>query len=291
MKQHSLFCLYALVVLICMCQYCSKAVATAQLASGKDDNAMQTVAPLRNLPNSSVDPAPVAPSSGSDSQSADSAVSPSNPQSDNATGTGVSSAPGADAMMTRDLLLVAPNKSGQPPKPLQDFIGSSLTLKLGRTDIILDGLRGLFITVTNDTSRPLLIDGHSAVAISGANHYTAAPVSLVQKSVMPSNSAVARVCRLLTNSSLGLLSVGAIPTVKDYMTMRKPISKRYGPDERRRIVEASRFGKRILWPHDKTQGIVYFQTHDNFADIKLQIPVNTLFDNPDSALLTSDSKH
>ena len=58
-------------------------------------------------------------------------------------------------------------------------------------------------------------------------------------------------------------------------------------DERRRIVEASRFGKRILWPHDKTGGILYFKTTDTFTGVKLQIPVHTLFDKPDNALLQS----
>ena len=43
--------------------------------------------------------------------------------------------------------------------------------------------------------------------------------------------------------------------------------------------------KRILWPHQKTQGILYFQTNVQLTGAKLQIPVQTLFDAPDSALL------
>ena len=70
-------------------------------------------------------------------------------------------------MMTRDLLLVSPSKGKQPPKPLQDFVGTSLTLSIGRSDVILDGLRGIMITVTNDTSRPLFVDGDSAQSNSG----------------------------------------------------------------------------------------------------------------------------
>ncbi len=263
MRQYLLSTLYILFTLT---------LGQSALGSQEVGDTMPIVAPLRNLGDkNAVSPAP---SSGAGNQS------------DN-TNTGVSNAPGADAMMTRDLLLVSPDKGKQPPKPLQDFVGTSLTLTLGRSDVILDGLRGIVITVTNDSSRPLLIDGQDAKALVGGHTYTAASIKVVQKSVLPNNSAIAKICRLLVDTSLGGLTVGAVPTVKDFITMKKPISKRYGPDERRRIVEASRFGKRILWPHDKTSGILYFQTKDNFAGVKLQIPVNTLFDKPDSALLTN----
>ncbi len=223
--------------------------ASKQPAPARQDNSMPTVAPLP------------------------------------ATSTGVSNAPGADAMMTQDLLLVSPDKGKQSPKPLQDFVGNTLTLSLEQSDIILDGLRGMMITVTNDTSRPLVVDGDSTKATSGGHNYSSAPVSVVQKSVLPSNAAVAKVFRLTQGITEGGLSIGAIPTVKDYITMKKPIRKRYGPDEHRRLVEASRFGKRILWPHQKTDGVLYFKTHDTFTGAKLEIPVHTLFDKPDSAVL------
>ena len=253
------------------------ALTSAQSVSGSQDvGTMPTVAPLRSLDNNASSPA-----SGSGGKGA--SVSTPDNQSN---ATGVPAAPGANAMMTRDLLLVSPSK-GEQPKPLQNFVGTSLTLTIGRSDIILDGLTGISITVSNDTSRPLLIDGHNAKAISGSNTYLAASVRVVQQCVLPNNSAFAKICRLLTDLSLGGLTVGAVPTVKDYITMKKPINKRYGSDERRRIVEASRFGKRILWPHDKTGGILYFKTKDKFTDVKLQIPVNTLFDKPDNAVLTN----
>lgn len=208
--------------------------------------------------------------------------SPSTP----ADNTGVSSAPGADAMMTRDLLLVNPSKNGPPPKPLQAFVGVSLKLDVERSDIVLNRLRGLMITVTNDTSRPLVIDGDSAQATVGAKNYSSASLPLVQKCVLPNNGLLATTGKVITNVSLAGASIGVIPTVKDFIILNKPITKRYGPDERRRLVEASRFGKRIVWPHQKTQGIIYFQTNNTLSGAKLRMSVHTLFDNPDNASLS-----
>jgi hypothetical protein len=205
----------------------------------------------------------------------------------NENNTGVSSAPGADAMMTPDFLLVSPSKGGPAPKPLQAFVGVSLKLVIERSDIVLDGLRGLMISVTNDTSRPLVIDGDSAEATVGSNNYLSASLPLVQKCVLPNNGLLPTSAKLVTNVVPALATVGAVPTVKDFIIINKPISKRYGADERRRLVEATRFGKRIVWPHQKTQGIIYFQTHNALTGARLKMSVHTLFDKPDSASLGS----
>jgi len=246
------------------------APAATSLGSQGDSSSVGAETALRGLSNDS-----------------DKTIKPaSDSQSDNNV-TGVSSAPGADAMMTRDLLLVNPNKGGQAPKPLQTFVGDSLRIAIDRSNITFAGLRGIMITVTNDTSRPLVIDGDSAKANLSIKAYAAIPVTVLQKSVLPGKGIAAQTNRTLTQIVPAALTIGITPTVEDFITIKKPIRKRYGPDERRRLAEASRFGKRILWPHQKTQGILYFKTSDTLSGAKVQIPVHTLFDTPDSALLSS----
>ena len=44
--------------------------------------------------------------------------------------TNVSGAPGADAVMTQDLLLINPQKDGKALEPLQFFVGQTLKLKV-----------------------------------------------------------------------------------------------------------------------------------------------------------------
>jgi hypothetical protein len=197
----------------------------------------------------------------------------------------VSNAPGADAMMTQDLLLVNPNKSGQPPQPLQSFVGQTLKISVEHSRINFRKLAGVKITVFNDTNRPLVIDGKEAKAMVGTKTYQNVSLPVLQKKVLPSNSLEANAGRFVTDVVPATVSVGGTPTVEDYIRMEKPIRRRYGSDQRRRTTEAGRFGERILWPHQETQGILYFQTDEDLSQAKIQIPAHTLFDAPDKAIL------
>jgi hypothetical protein len=198
------------------------------------------------------------------------------------------SAPGADAIMTPDMLLVTPsNSTQQPPKPLKDLIGAALKMHIDRSDIIFDKLRGIMITVTNETNRPLVIDGEKAVANVGGKDYSCVPVSTIQRAIVPAHRSSQAFEELLTKALPAAVTVGAAPTVRDIKESRKPVLDRYGPDELRRKIEYSRFGRRILWTNQKIQGIVYFQTSDNLTGAKLSIPTTTLFDKQDTAILTA----
>ena len=198
---------------------------------------------------------------------------------------GVSSAPGADAMMTQDLLLVNPNKNGQTPQPLQSFVGQTLKISVDHKQINFRKLAGLKITVINDTTRPLVIDGKDAKAIMGSKTYLNVPLPVLQKKVLPSKTLEANAGRMVVEVVPSAATVGATTTIEDYHKMKQPIRKRYGSDQRRRAAEVSRFGERILWPHQETQGILYFETNDDISQAKVQIPAHTLFDAPDHAIL------
>jgi hypothetical protein len=197
----------------------------------------------------------------------------------------VSDAPGADAMMTQDLILVNPNKNGQTPQPLQTFVGQTLKMTIDHSKVSLRHLGGVIATVLNDTNRPLVIDGDSGKATVSSKTYQAVSLQVLQKKVLPSKTLEANIGRLLVQVPPAAITVGAVPTAEDYLRMKKPIRKRYGSDQRRRTVEATRFGERILWPHQETQGIFYFDTEDDLSTAKIQVPVHTLFDAPDKAIL------
>ena len=116
-------------------------------------------------------------------------------------------------------------------------MGSTLKLSLDRADITLPKLRGLMITVTNDTSRPLVINGDKAQAIIGTQTYTAACVAVLQKSILPSHSFKAGTARTVAQVIPAAVTVGWTPTAEDYIRMKKPVRKRYGTDEKRRFAE------------------------------------------------------
>jgi hypothetical protein len=199
------------------------------------------------------------------------------------------SAPGADAVMTPDLLLVNPSKPTTPEgaEPLTTAVGKSLTMTIDKRDIVFGGLRGMMITVTNMTSRPLVVDGDKATAVTKGETFKCAPLTVLQSTVTPPHDTKYVIHNFNTAIVPAAVTVGAVPTVQDMINNRKPILERYGPDQERRNAEESRFGRRILWPHQKTQGIVFFEALGELADAKLAIPASTLFDQKDAAVVSS----
>ena len=195
-------------------------------------------------------------------------------------------APGAEAVMTEDLLFVNPNQKAAPKSvPLKAFVGQSLTLNVEASDVSLDDLQGMMVHVVNETNRPLLLDGDNAQAVAESGSYKCASLVTVQKSVLPNKNGKALALGVFTKVVPAAVTVGVVPTVKDIKRIKQPIRLRYGPDELRRLAEASRFGQRILWPHQKTAGIVYFDSAVPLSGAKIEIPVQTLFDATDKTIL------
>lgn len=199
------------------------------------------------------------------------------------------SAPGANALMTQDMLLVNPNQAtGQTQaQPLKAYIGNSVTMQINRYDIDFDRMNGILVTVVNDTDRPLVVNGEKAVASNGGKTHTAAPVSAIQDIIVPPKKAQQILEDFLKDVVPAAATIGAYPTIKDLKTMKKPVLERYGADELRRRVEASRFGRRVLWPRSKTTGVLYFDTEDDLDKSTVEIPVSTLFDMTDAGSLVA----
>jgi len=200
------------------------------------------------------------------------------------------SAPGADAVMNQDMLLINPvsGSASAPVQPLTAFIGMTIKLDVNRKEIKFEDLHGLVITVSNDTNRPLVLDGDNVTAKLADHAYKSASLTALQLAVNPEHGIGRVPLDLITKVAPAAATIGAYPTVADiYKYAAKPTIERYGTDEERREAEASRFGRRILWPHEKTQGIVYFQTKDSLDNSKIEMPVTTLFDRKDTGTLIS----
>ncbi|HEY9715947.1 MAG TPA: hypothetical protein V6C69_00655 [Trichormus sp.] len=204
-------------------------------------------------------------------------------------GMGGLSAPGANAMMTPDMLLINPNPNPNAPKPepLKAYIGVSVTLKVERYDIEFDRLQGILIEVVNETDRPLVINGNKATATAGGAKFTAAPVSALQNIVIPPHTAQQIIDDIFKSVIPAAVTIGAAPTIRDIKQNNKPVLERYGADELRRRVESTRFGRRVLWPHEKTRGVLYFDTQDSIDKAHIDIPTSTLFDMTDAGVLST----
>ena len=215
-------------------------------------------------------------------------VNPVPPKQTDTDGMAGFAAPGAGAMMTPDMLLVTPsNPTQQAVKPLKDLIGSHLKIQIDRSDIVFDKFHGVMITVSNETNRPVVVDGDKGTANAGGEEFTAVPVSAIQQAIIPLHKTSQDFEQLLTKAVPAGATVGVAPTLRDIRQSRKPVLQRYGPDELRRKIEYSRFGRRILWTGQKVQGILYFQSDADLTGAKITIPATTLFDAQDTSMLTS----
>jgi hypothetical protein len=146
-------------------------------------------------------------------------------------------------------------------------------------------LRGLLVQVKNHTDRPLIFDGNGAVANVNGAKLTAAPLIVLENIAAPIPTFQQKLKAAAVDTVVQGGSIGAEVTAEDMIRQEGPILGRYGKDETRRGDEISRFGKRIVWPGDSTQGVVYFETSASIAHATVELPVNSLYDKSDTALI------
>jgi hypothetical protein len=172
---------------------------------------------------------------------------------------------------------------GKTKQPLQAIVGVQATLTIMPGQVQLKKFRGLKIRVTNDTDRPIVFDGDNAVATAGgASYNTATLVQLEELNRLPHTFAQ-KLSSDLKATTTATVTVGAVQTAEGIKSQFGPILPRYEGDERRRELEDSRFGKRVVYPGENSEGVVYFQTDASLQGAVLQLPTASLYDNNDKA--------
>jgi hypothetical protein len=124
-------------------------------------------------------------------------------------------APGEDGTMTQDMILVSPeNPQRLVGKPLSDLTGTALKMKIDRSDIVFDKLRGVMITVTNETNRPIVVDGDQAKALIGGKSYACVPVAVIQQAIVPRRKISLDFEYIMIQAVPAAITVGASPTIR-----------------------------------------------------------------------------
>ena len=196
------------------------------------------------------------------------------------------SAPGANEIMNSDFLMMQNEPGAKPPEPLSTFLGTDLTLDINREDISFAHLHGLMITVVNKTNRPLVIDGDKATALMSGTSVRCVPVTVIQNAIIPARDLEHLLVFIATNIAPAAISIGVIPTTKDIVRDRKPVLDRYGYDEKRRRVEASRFGRRICCNMKRPRASC-FSMPEPLTGARIEVPSSTLFDAKDACMMVS----
>src|SRR5438105_8769831 len=110
---------------------------------------------------------------------------------------------------------------------------------------------GLLLHLHNGTNSPLAFDGNRAFIKLDGQTVTAVSDDTIAATTCPANRAIDQA----VIATEAFASIGTIPTIHDHKVQKGPVLGRYGCDEKRRLATAQRFGTRILWPGDDTQGI------------------------------------
>ncbi|MCW5822818.1 MAG: hypothetical protein KIT34_08430 [Cyanobacteria bacterium TGS_CYA1] len=130
-------------------------------------------------------------------------------------------------------------------------------------------LVGIKVQVQNNSQTPLLFDGDKAVLYSAGQKIPA--IASVEKKITMKQAFIKE-----TNAAVVAgVTIGAYPTIRDMKNQKGPILKRYGTDEQRRENLSERFGKRILWPGDLTEGVVFVHEGEKIAGASVEMPVGT----------------
>lgn len=185
--------------------------------------------------------------------------------------------------LLQDRLNTQPNK---PQQALQAVMEVKTSLTIVPAQIQVKKFRGLKIRVSNDTDRPLVFDGDAASA--AANGITYQPVSLVQLEEINRlpHTFSQKLSSDIKATTTATVTVGAVQTAEGFKSQFGPILSRYEGDEKRRELEDTRFGKRVIYPGENSEGILYFPINADLHGATLKIPTASLYDENDRATVS-----
>jgi hypothetical protein len=176
-------------------------------------------------------------------------------------------------------------KEKQPPAP--PLAGQLSSIQITRSPLVfqLHGLYGVEISVHNDTKLAVIVDGEHAVAQIGSIRYPAADREIIDRAALWSGTRTQRAEKSTARILVAGASIGAYQLIRDEWIQSGPVLRRYGKNQVRKEDEAGSFAARIIWPGDTRTGFMYFVGAPSLQGAELQVPVTTLFDPSEQAVL------
>jgi len=143
-------------------------------------------------------------------------------------------------------------------------------------------LQFIKISVKNLTDRPLSFDGDEAGLDTGKAQLKALPLNALDNRIKEPDNPKGYAGRSLANTISAAVSVGAVQTIEGEMRLLGPMPRRYGYDNERRHERQLRFGNRVLFPGDASEGFIYFRTAENLQNKFIELPLKAFYDEKDS---------
>ena len=173
-------------------------------------------------------------------------------------------------------------------QPLQATVGGDILLMVTPGSSFNPRVKSVAVRIENRSDETLVMNGDRAYLSALDEHSPQVPC-LAQSDLdafgRPPTTIKAKIKSDTLQTIGAAVTVGAIPTAEGIIKEHGPIKKRYEWDEQRREREETRLGKRLLYPGDKTEGLVYFRDSDSFSQKFLTIPVTSFYNGAEQASL------
>lgn len=173
-------------------------------------------------------------------------------------------------------------------KPLAAIIGRDIDFDIYPARAPSVKMKALHVRVRNRSDEPLIFDGdHTSIALREGGARTLAISQHELDAVnRPPTTLKGKFSSDVKATVTAAVSVGMVQTIDTLKREYGPIEKRYEYDEQRRTNEESRFGQRLLYPGDSTDGNIYFSATTSFEGQMLSIPVKSFYDKTDQSSIT-----
>jgi hypothetical protein len=135
-----------------------------------------------------------------------------------------------------------------------------------------------------------MFNGNEATVSLAETPLKAAPMIEISNRIRQSDNPCGYAQRSFENTVTAALTLGAVQAVDGEKVRRGPIADRYGFDNANRNDRLGRFGERILWPEDSSEGLVYFKTNNSLAGTTIQVPVSDFYNRNDSITVSAPVK-
>lgn len=176
------------------------------------------------------------------------------------------------------------------PKPLSAIVGRDIDFDIKPGSAPSKEMRALRVKVHNRSDEPLIFDGDRSSLVASSNLASAVAHCISQNELdavgRPPTTFKGKFASDLAAVATAAPSVGIVQTLETIKIEHGPIAGRYEWDEARRTHEESRFGRRLVYPGDSTDGNIYFSADTPFEGRLLSIPVKSFYDNSDQAAVT-----
>ncbi len=169
--------------------------------------------------------------------------------------------------------------------PLASVAQTTIDIQALPVDVKLKGLQGITIKVRNNTDRPVYFRGDEAAATIDGARISAAQMPEIEDLIPTRDNPKGYGLRSVVATISAAVTVGAVQTVEDQVTENGPMAGRYGWDNARRIDRQTRFAKRVLWPGDSSEGVIYLKTNKALSGAVVELGVSAYYDASDRAIL------